>query len=226
MVEEYKDRLALAMKTAGASITSLSRALGLSYQGVRKVVQGDTRSFTAENNARAAEFLGVDPNWLATGRGLAPGQPAPAEVDLDGHPDLSPVRTVKLKLQAGVSGFAVEPDTDDDGPPLFFRNDWLRKRGFKPYNLIVLRIAGLSMIDKLWPDDRVVVNTADTEPQDGEVYAINYEGESVIKRLKRDQGRWWLSSDNPDKTRFPDKQWSDDSCILIGHVIQKMSERI
>ena len=40
--------------------------------------------------------------------------------------------------------------------------------------------------------DTVVINTAQAEPKDGAVFAVNYEGQLVIKRLVRDAGQWWL----------------------------------
>lgn len=49
--------------------TQLSKALGISYVAVKKVLDGQTKAFTAENNSIAASFLGVSPDWLATGEG-------------------------------------------------------------------------------------------------------------------------------------------------------------
>lgn len=150
----------------------------------------------------------------------------PVEVDLDNSDEISRIRKVRLKLQAGVSGFAVEPDNEGDGPPIFFRNDWLRQRGYKPYHLIAIKVKGASMETNLYEGDMVVVNSADTEPKDGEVFAVNYEGEAVIKRMKRERGTWWLASDNQDKSRYPDKECVEGSCIIVGRVIHKQSERI
>ena len=65
----YSERLTSAMVNAGMKTAALSRALGLSYQGVKKVLDGKTRSFTASNNDVAAGLLGVNPSWLATGKG-------------------------------------------------------------------------------------------------------------------------------------------------------------
>lgn len=78
---EYKDRLARAMKQAPAlaavpersRIQRLADVLALSYQGVKKVLDGKSRAFNALNNARIAAFLEVDASWLATGLGqMAP----------------------------------------------------------------------------------------------------------------------------------------------------------
>lgn len=65
----YANRLVAAMKEAGIGIADLARAMGISYQAVRKVVLGG--QFGMENNAAAAKLLGVSSDWLATGRGKA-----------------------------------------------------------------------------------------------------------------------------------------------------------
>nr|AER23978.1 putative phage repressor [Variovorax sp. HH01] len=156
----------------------------------------------------------------------APGNVEGMDVEeMDKHPDLEPVRVVKLKLKAGMSGFAVDPDPTE-AAPIFFRSDWLRRRGFKSYNLVAIRVSGQSMETTLFQDDVVVANIADTEPKDGEVFAVNYEGEPVVKRLIREGGSWWLSSDNPDQRRYPRKECTGDSCIIVGRIIHRQSERI
>lgn len=70
---EYKDRLATAM---GESISAkqLADALKVSYQAVKKVIEGKSAAFTAENNSKAAKFLQISSDWLATGEGeMRPG---------------------------------------------------------------------------------------------------------------------------------------------------------
>lgn len=76
MVEDYKDRLARAMKEAGVGTTQLADALHISYQAVRKVLLGG--QFGTENNAAAAKRLRVRSDWLATGKGPMRGDLAPA----------------------------------------------------------------------------------------------------------------------------------------------------
>ena len=66
---EYKDRLLEAMEEAQITVAGLAKEMGLSYQAVKKVVDGATTSFTAVNNSRAAEILDRNSNWLATGKG-------------------------------------------------------------------------------------------------------------------------------------------------------------
>jgi phage repressor protein C with HTH and peptisase S24 domain len=224
-MNDYGERLAQAIALRKAKRADLAKFVGCSVQAVGDVLNGKTKAFTAANNAKAASFLGINPGWLATGHGPMHEQAEPVPIDLDSHPDLVSVRKVKLRLQGGISGFAVEPE-EDGGTPIFFRAEWMRERGYKPYALLALKVRGHSMEPSLFPDDMVVINTAESEPKDGEVFAVNYEGEPVIKRLVREGGEWWLASDNPDKTRYPNKRWRDKESFLVGRVVHKQSERI
>lgn len=185
------------------------------------------RGISKEGAITAEQELGCSVNWVLTGEGAedSAAKREPEEIDLDAHPGIERVRSVKLRLQAGVSGFAIEPD-EGDGMRIFFRSDWLRSRGYKAQHLVAIRVMGQSMEPTLYADDMVVINTAETEPKDGKVYAINYEGEAVIKRMVRDNGAWWLLSDNPDQRRFPRKECRDAGCLVVGQVIHKQSEQI
>ena len=74
MVEPYSTRLASAMRNAGLDITALSKVMKVSYQAVKKAVDGG--KFGTENNIRAAAALGVSSEWLATGKGSRAPSPA------------------------------------------------------------------------------------------------------------------------------------------------------
>lgn len=69
MIQTYADRLLLAMSQRNVDVTTLAKALGMSYQGVKRVADGKSKAFTAANNEEAAHFLRVSPRWLATGQG-------------------------------------------------------------------------------------------------------------------------------------------------------------
>ncbi|RSF09281.1 S24 family peptidase [Achromobacter aegrifaciens] len=69
MIQTYADRLLLAMRQRDVDVTTLAKALGMSYQGVKRVTEGKSKAFTAANNEEAAHFLRVSPRWLATGQG-------------------------------------------------------------------------------------------------------------------------------------------------------------
>lgn len=136
-------------------------------------------------------------------------------------PEFVAIERVNLKVSAGVTGFAIE-HLNGNGPPIFFRADWLQAEGLRAERLYALRVSGDSMEPALWDGDLVVINTAATAPKDGVAFVINYEGEVLIKRLERDAGDWWLTSDNQ---RYKRKR-CDEHALLIGRVIYKQSGRI
>jgi transcriptional regulator with XRE-family HTH domain len=80
MVETtYTQRLAAALDVpedkklwnteAREKALALASELGVSRQAVEKFFRDESGSMSAENNSRAARFLRVDPDWLATGEG-------------------------------------------------------------------------------------------------------------------------------------------------------------
>jgi phage repressor protein C with HTH and peptisase S24 domain len=155
---------------------------------------------------------------------LLPGAKRVRAVD-DDDPALTHIPKVKLRLSAGITGFEVEPERFD-GSTTTIPTDWMERKGFRRDKLIAISVKGESMEPSLYEDDLVVVNTADTNPVDGAVYAVNYEGDSVVKRLTRDAGQWWLTSDNPDQRRYYRRVCNGPDCIIIGRVVRKESERL
>lgn len=219
------DRLKAAITRAGVSQVELARACGVSAPSVHGWLSGKAKFLRGENLLKAAAALGVNQQWLATGEGpMTRASLEPAEIDLENNPQYPPIRRVKFKLPAGASGFGLDY-CDEDGNPLVFRKDWYERRGFRPSQLLATTVSNGSMEPGLYDGDTVIVNTAQIEPKDGVVFAVNYEGEMVVKRLVRDEGQWWLSSDNPDQRRYPRKV-CHEGVKLIGEIVHKQSERI
>jgi len=132
---------------------------------------------------------------------------------------------VKLRLSAGLTGYQTEPERRDGGT-LGMRRTWLERHEYNPMHLIAIYVKGESMEPSLYAGDIVVINTLDTQLVDGAVYAFNYEGEAVVKRLARDAGHWWLTSDNPDQRKYHRKRCQGGECLVIGRVVRKESDRI
>lgn len=204
------------------NIAALARALGSSANQVRFYLNPDKPGgrWMGEDFARDIErILGLDKGYLDR-EADAPGR----LINLSEHPDLCPVRRVNFKLAAGVHGYAVELDNGDRAP-VFFRNDWIQANHYRPEKLVAFRVSGSSMEPSLWDGDLVVINLDDTSLTDGDVFAVSYEGEPGIKRLRRDAGEWWLASDNADQRKFAPKRCTEDVEIL-GRVIYKQSDHI
>lgn len=178
-----------------------------------------------ERKARKLEKLANLPTgWLDQDRSI--GQ---AVVAVDGSsppPNAIRIRHVKITVQAGVDGFDIsQVDPEDEEEPEFINETTLIKNGWRADSLFNITVKGDSMEPGICAGDTVKVNTADTEPRDGRVYVLNFEGAVVIKRLFRDAGRWIIRSDNLDKTRHPDRTFTD-RVFIIGRVVEKRSRRI
>lgn len=212
--------------------TGLVKASGASKSVVNQWLTGKIKSMDIRYALNLERELGISHIWLMTGEGDRHHAP------LHGVPDAMPVRAaanddadfvqiqmVKLRLSAGITGFQTEPEQREGGT-LGLRRSWIERHQLRAEQLIAILVKGESMEPSLFEDDIVIVNTRDTKPVDGAVYAFNYEGEAVVKRLVRDAGQWWLTSDNPDQRRYHRKLCKGAECLVIGRVVRKESDRI
>lgn len=225
------------MKEAGyATQSALSRASGVPQPTINRILNGvGKKGPEAHTLVQLAAACNVTFDWLHEGieprqRGALPGallpsQFTPVVIAPEDDTRFYQIQKVRLRLSAGISGFAVEPETHD-GSTLSVPRNWADRNGFIPERLIGIKIRGESMEPALYEDDLVIVNTADAKPVDGAVFAVNYEGEPVVKRLSRDAGQWWLTSDNPDQRKYHRKVCRGNDCIIIGRVVRKESDRI
>ncbi|WP_167761444.1 S24 family peptidase [Duganella callida] len=142
-----------------------------------------------------------------------------------GDPNFYHIKKVKLQLRAGVTGFQTVPDIYD-GDTISLRKNWVDRKGIHPSTLLALTVAGESMEPNLYEGDVVIIDTADKAMKDGVVYAFNYDGEAVIKRLVKERGDWWLFSDNPDQARHRPKGCRTGDCEIIGRVVKRETDHI
>ena len=226
------------MKQAGfESQSALSRASGVPQPTINRILKGvGKRGPEAHTLVQLAAACDVAFDWLHEGieprARASAGQPATAPsaflsvvVAQEDDARFYQIQKVKLRLSAGISGFSVEPETHD-GSMFSVPRNWADRNGFIPERLIGIKVRGESMEPSLYEDDLVIINTADAKPVDGAVFAVNYEGEPVVKRLSRDAGEWWLTSDNPDQRKYHRKVCRGNDCIIIGRIVRKESDRI
>lgn len=223
----------LLLARNGGNQSEMARHVGVSPQAVQKWVAGDSEP-RGKNLDLAAEFLGVTPAHLKFGIVMDQHQGAAAPVPAgmmrvhaadENDPALTPIMKVTIKVQAGITGFRVEPE-HHDGATMRVPTEWVRNERFVPGDLLAITVRGESMEPSLFDGDVIVVNTGDKKLVDGAVYAVNYEGEVVVKRMTRDAGMWWLTSDNQDQRKYHRKSCKGAECIVIGKVVRKESTHI
>jgi phage repressor protein C with HTH and peptisase S24 domain len=217
------ERLRMALTEAGISQSELSRRVGVTRSAVSLWFGGTTTSLDGDNLLKTAEVLDISPVWLNTGRGrMKRGENK--EIPLHDNPEYPAIKRVKIKISAGVTGFGVEPLNDEHAPIVFHRS-WYESNGYKPESLLAIKVTGASMETGLFDGDWVVINTDDVTPRDGVAYALNLDGETVVKRLFRTDGIWVAASDNLDKRIYRDRPLNGET-FIIGRVVHKQSERI
>lgn len=245
------ERLTWARERKELTQAGLGKLAGVSQGTIGNLESGLRKE--ARRIVQIAAALNVDPLWLADGKGASPGSdPSVIEDDgtyirerldairstsvLAGDPSYSRVTMedddqqdiaiplVELRLSAGVSGFDVSQDGEGTIGHVRLDHRFVMNGGYDPARLYALRVRGDSMESKLSDGDTVIIDTADTKLVDGVVYAVNYEGEAVIKRMSRDAGDWWLTSDNPDQRKYHRKVCRGPGCIVVGRAIQAITK--
>ena len=92
--------------------------------------------------------------------------------------------------------------------------------GVNPQNVVALRAEGASMEPNIHSGDVLVIDHDDREPREGRMCVLMTETGIVVKRMRRKNRRWQMTSDNPD---WPPRMITEDDRIL-GRVVWLGSE--
>jgi hypothetical protein len=224
-----RHRLELAVAhLTGGNVTALGRLLGYRDGAfVRQMLSGNRA--VSDKTVRAIEALRGMEGWFSHQAAAAPpslGIAEPAayyELTSGDEEAVVAVPTATVSLRAGVPGYTVEKkEVPAALPRALFAADWVRQRGYSAVTLLGLKMLDDSMEPSLHEADLLTVDTRQLEPVDGLVFAVNYEGVCLIRRVVRDHGAWWLVADN--HLRFPRKQLVAPDALLIGRVVHVDSE--
>lgn len=216
------ERIKLCREEKQISQAQLAKLSGIANQSIVGMLETGARKKTSHLPA-IARALGVEVLWLQYGEGARRRADAPAPLVSPGEARQA-IRRAHFRLSAGVSGYEIEYE-NGESEPIFMARRWFDQHHYRPESLVAVKVTGRSMEPSLYDGDLVVINTEDITPKDGVVFAANYEGELVIKRLRRDAGEWFLVSDSPDKRYYADKRCSD-GCGLIGRIVYRQTEHI
>lgn len=172
---EYSERLKAAMDARSTSVSQLATGMGVSYQAVKRVLDGLSKAFSAANNTKASAFLRVSPDWLATGVGSMD-----ATFDRNIRPITAGMRAYPVisKIQAGRTKEMVCPYEPGDGFAVEFGEDEASPWAF------YFEIEGDSMLPEFREGDRVLIDPEVT-PRPGDfVAARNSEQEATFKKYR------------------------------------------
>ncbi len=138
--------------------------------------------------------------WIAFGVGEKPTQnnatAEPAnEYKSDKHSEFTLIDSYAIYASAG-HGSEVGHELSTE--PMSFRTDWLKKEGFPPERLAVIRAKGDSMEPTISDNDVILILLTNGEaPRDG-LHVLRLDGGLFVKRLQFDPlGSVHVRSDNP-----------------------------
>lgn len=200
-----KDRLTRAIEeNPELSQADLARSCKIKAPSVSDWFSGATKTLKGSNLLNAATYLGVSPQWLATGQG--PMRPAigqeffsVAESSNENQPGY-----VRFQLLEGAGGMG-DGAVNDDYPEVIREvnvAEWevRRKLGFLPApgRIRLITGRGPSMRPKIEDGDSVMVDTAFNYFDGDDYYLINVDGETQIKMLQKRSDGLYVVSANDD----------------------------
>lgn len=126
-----------------------------------------------------------------------------------------------VHLSAGNGHEQVAIDLVKENPQAF-RTEWIRLMKLKPAKLAAMRASGDSMEPTIHDGDSLLVDTAQTNVQDGKVYALWYDGGERVKRLFRlPGGGMRIVSDNRDYPSIEVGPDYPEHVRIIGRIVHR-----
>jgi len=184
-----KDRLEEALKESKITKTAIWKACGLSSGAVSQWFSGATQKIEGENLLNAARVLGVNPDWLASGKGKMK----------TGGTELPPN---SYKVEASLSYPPVYGKAMGGLPDRLFTDEGRLSNGHDEYgevyssdkNAFITRVDGNSMIPKYHHGGYALVEP-DTDPElEDDVLIKLTTGQVMLKKLVSRRGGVVLSS--------------------------------
>ena len=239
MVNTLKDRLELAMNgPPKVSQAALARACRVKPPSVNAWLTGDTKRIDGEKLFRAANFLGVNPEWLAGISNVMridandPRKFLGSDKNLmvrDGEVEYLPgdakagYKRLRLMERYQSPGWGL---VNKDYPEVLESIDiaeWKVKQqiGFLPTDdrVQLMTNRGSSNYPKIKDGDVVMVDTSQTVFGGDDFYLVDLHGHVVIKRLQLMLDGMHISSTNQDYKSevIPAKQMN--SLPIVGRIV-------
>ncbi|WP_267268540.1 XRE family transcriptional regulator [Pseudomonas protegens] len=234
---EFKDRLKAARRHAKLNQTELAERAGLTQTSISDLERGKSKATAFA--AQIASVCGVSPMWLAEGVGemlkgasaepSAPPQPGVKLSNIEAWDDTTPLPDDEVyvpflrevELAAGSGRFVIEES--DTAKLRFFKSD-LRRNNVQFSNAKCVIVRGNSMFPVLRDGATVGVNTGKNslgDIVDGDLYAINHNGQLRVKQVYRLPTGLRLRSFNRDE--HPDEDYTfaeaqEQKISILGHV--------
>lgn len=208
------DRIRSVRRQKNISQAELAKLANVSQGAISQLESG--RNETSKELPQIALALGVDVYWLQTGETSLPAQVQSILDKTARHvisTEIDPASKTWLPLMdisfSCGDGMNIECHFEETKKKLAFEPDFLQSRGVKEQNVRLLYARGDSMELFIFDGDIFAIDISDTEIRDGQIYAVYFEGEALLKQVfKEAGGTLVLHSFN---SRYRDKIVSEDN---------------
>jgi len=224
----FSERVKERMTALGLRATDISERTGVSRTTVSFWLSG-TNGAKGKNLLALAKALDCSPDWLSSGtEPMQAGKPVNLS-SIEAWDDDTPLDDdevyvpflEEVELAAGSGRFAIE---ESDSARLRFYKKDLRNNNVQFSNAKCVTVSGNSMVPVLRDGATVGINVGKNSLRDvvdGEMYAINHNGQLRVKQLYRIPTGIRLRSFNRDE--HPDEDYTfqdmqEQQILILGHV--------
>lgn len=228
------ERIQQRMVELGLKQADLMRGTGAGRATVSSWVNGPSAP-SGNYLVSVADILKTTPEWLMTGRtavqtGIGLAQES---LNLMASPDANMISIPIYSVKASC-GRGSENPQEEIIEHMKFDPNWLTMQGIKanPSKLKIIFSTDYSMWPTVEPESLLIVDTSDNDAtalKSGKVYVFAHDDELRMKRffVSSIGNEIRLSSDNPDKTKWPDEVVSKEQANgirLVGRVVGRWGE--
>jgi len=212
-------RIRQTREAAGMSQQKLAEAVGMRQPSIQEIETGKVRG--TKHLVAIARALGVDPDWLQTGRahGTPAARHAPAGasiIEIEGE-TYARLPLYDIRAQAGRGSLAY------DGDPIGWRVfdlNWIKSVSRAPVDqLKVVEVSGDSMEPTLYKGDHVLVDLSNKAIAQHGLFVLRLDESLMVKRVQKlfATGTVRIISDNP---KYDAEEISEDGRLdVIGRVV-------
>lgn len=214
-----KDRLQVVISDSGLNLKSFSERVGVNYRTIQHYIAGE-RKVGVEFSEKLSEQMGVSASWVLTG--IGDQMLIKNAVSEDSRGGFVPIKRYPVEASAG---HGTQIDTETGTGYYAFNQKWLDRRGLKSNSLSVISVRGDSMEPDLYDNDLLLLDHAQTDLIDSQIYAVQFSNDLYVKRIQRlPDDQIHLISRNlaypPIVVNYP----IADGIKIIGRVVASMHE--
>ncbi|HGO5854837.1 TPA: helix-turn-helix transcriptional regulator, partial [Mannheimia haemolytica] len=182
-MSDLSSRLSDLLAQKNLSMNEFAKMVGVTQPAIAKIVNGETRS--PKNIVEIADALGVDVNWLKTGKGEAPDFAKIGKNPTAYEEESSMLRLEVLDVYASAgNGSFVTGDLTAYTHAVEFENAYFAQvfQRANAKGLSIINVDGDSMEPTIGNGDLLFVDTTKSAYQGDGVYVFSYGENLYVKR--------------------------------------------